>query len=226
MKAIIKLRLNSYLIIIFAIVFIGAAFFLIFELQKSQQKQRLIQEITWGSFQLISLQNEYFLHPSERPKNQWGIVYQSLLKSIDEGMSIFTASKESSLFKNTFLSFDDNKVLFEQIVGYIEQGKTEAFMEQKKDILSVKAQERVSKMLILSELGNARSISFWYFLEFIIIILACVIGAISVFSYKTSRSISKSLHKINRDTKIIAGGNLNYTLDIKKKMNLVHSLSY
>ncbi|MCX6739000.1 MAG: ATP-binding protein [Candidatus Parcubacteria bacterium] len=142
---------------------------------------------------------------------------QSLLKSIDEGRSVFTAPEESFLFKNVFLSFDDNKVLFEQMIGAIEQGKTEAFIEQKKDILSVKAQERVSKMLILSELSNERSVSFWYLLELIMIILACVIGTISVFSYKTSRSMSKSLRKINQGTKIIAGGNLNYTLDIKNE---------
>ncbi|MCX6736169.1 MAG: ATP-binding protein [Candidatus Parcubacteria bacterium] len=217
MKVSTKLRLNSYLIIIFAIVFIGAVFFLIFELQKSQQEQRLTQKITRDSFQLISLQDEYLLHPSERPKSQWRIVYQSLLKSIDEGKSVFTEPEESFLFRNTFLSFDDNKALFEQMIGSIEQGKTRAFIEQKKDILSVKAQERVSKMLILSELSNARSVSFWYLLEFIIIILVCVIGAISVFSYKTSRSMSKSLRKINQGTKIIAGGNLNYTLDIKNE---------
>ncbi|MCX6739001.1 MAG: hypothetical protein NT098_03030 [Candidatus Parcubacteria bacterium] len=59
MKVSTKLRLNSYLIVIFAIVFIGAAFFLIFELQRTQQEQRLTQKITRDSFQLISLQDEY-----------------------------------------------------------------------------------------------------------------------------------------------------------------------
>ncbi len=217
MKVGTKLRLSSYIIIAFTITFTSAAFFLIFDLQKSQQEQRLAQKITSDSFQLISLQDEYLLHPAERPKNQWHVTYRSLQKSLNEGKSVFTEQEEKSLFENVFLSFSDSETLFNQVVSSVEQQKTGAFIEQKKDVLSVKAQERVSNMLILSELSNKRSVFAMYLLGFIMIILACIISAISLVSYRTSRSMSRALRKINEGTKVIAEGDLNHALDIKSK---------
>src|SRR3989338_121020 len=217
MKVSTKLRLSSNILIILAIIFIGATLLFVFNLQRLQQKQQLAQKITENSFHLISLQHEYISHSSERPKAQWNIVYQSLSTYLNEGKPIFTTPKEEALFEYTLQVSLDTKTLFDQLVGAVEQGKSETIIGRLTDQLSVKTQERVSNMLVLSELSRKGLILAGYLFEFVMAILAFIISAISIWSYSISRSMNGSLRRLSEGTKTIAGGNLDYKLEIKSK---------
>ncbi len=193
------------------------AFSLIFGLQKAQKEQLLSQEITNNSFQMMMLQNEYLLHPYERTKNQWLSTHQRMLTDLNKGKEVFTADKEKTLFEEVLQVSLGNKALFDQLVFSVEQRKSDAFKEQAKDWLSIKAKERVSNMSVLSKISQEKASSTMYLLELLMFTLVGIMSAVSLWSYGIIRSMNKSLGKVNEGIKIIAGGNLDHKIDVESE---------
>lgn len=210
-----KLRLNSFVSVFLIIVFSVVTILLLFSLQRASQKQQLTQQITGASFQMALLQNEYILHPSERPKIQWINAYESLARFLEQGEPLFAREEERVQFERLRVVFDASRVLFGKLVQNIEGEGSAKVTEELSNQLTAKSQERVSSVSSLSDFGRADTKRALNIFELLTSILVLLIISIALWSYAISRSIAESLRMLNEGTKTIASGNLDYRLEVK-----------
>jgi len=195
---------------------------------ESLRRGEVARQIVKGASELNLITYDYLLYPGERPLKQWQLRHASLSKLISNGGS--GDDKENVIIeKRISQNHEAIKALFNQIVAdYEKRGNPRRSRTQ--SVLYHEASEKSASQLIaktqmiLNDASLLRNKS-----DFEIALTkrrASIYGIISVIlmiiivastSTHLGRSIAGSLRKLEEGTQIIAGGDLDYRVDIQSE---------
>ncbi|MEI8229744.1 MAG: ATP-binding protein [Candidatus Peregrinibacteria bacterium] len=212
-----KLRLSSVATTLFVLLFICVTLSHIYDLNILNQKQQLSEGIISNSFQLIALRDEYIWHPSVELKAQWMNQYTMMMKLFIEAKPLFAIAEEHTLFEKSLEASVATGDLYHQLVQSIEQRKGMAVTEELKTQLSLIARNRVSNMLRLSDLIRTEERAIERTFLSIMVLLGAIIVLLSLLSYLISRSMSRALLRMTRETQIFGAGNLQHRIPIVRQ---------
>ena len=228
MKIKTKLRLAAVFLIAITI-FVGLIlFFMAEQVDESLRRGEVARQIVKGASELNLISYDYLLYPGERPLKQWQLRHDSLLKLTSNGG--FGEDKEKVIIeKRISQNHEAIKALFSQIVadyekrGNLRRSRTQSILYQ--EVSEKSASQLIAKtQMILNDASLLRNksdieIALTKRRASIYVTVSVILMIIIVASTSThlSRSIARSLSKLEEGTQIIAGGDLGYRVDVEGK---------
>jgi signal transduction histidine kinase len=230
MKIKTQFRINILISICLALVVAGILVFTDSRIDREMEKNFLADRISKGVFELFMVSNTYLTYHEERPREQWAVKLASLRKLIDDARAAVKNQDENLeiLSKRS----DEMGALFQQITSYAERmGKTpqknaalirEAY-ERLITNLTAKGQEMINHSFLLIQESNRDLASVKQrAIGSVIVATLLAIGLSIVISLLLSRRILTDTQLLQKGTEIVAGGNLDYRLEIKRNDEIGH----
>ncbi len=187
------------------------------------QKNILANKIVESVSELDVITYDYLLHREERPQAQWRLRHNSLTKLLTGGE--FKGLKEQLILGRILQSHESIGVLFFQLITNYEKqrilgkGKIAASLELEERLIArilVKSRMMVADAFQLSDVNNAEILTAKQTADLFVMLFIIILAAIvMVNSFLFGRRIVKSISKLQEGTEIIAGGNLDYSIDIR-----------
>ena len=223
MKIKAQFRINILISICLAVVVAGILFYADREIDRETEKNFLADRISKGVFELFMVSNTYLTYHEERPREQWNVKLTSLKKMIDDAR-LGARNRDENL---DILSkrCDEMRALFRQITSYAQRidkpSQKEAALvreayERLITNLTAKGQEMVNHAFLLiqesnRDLASAKNRA----IASVIVSTLLAIGISILISLLFSGRILANLSLLQRGTEIVAGGTLDYRVDIQ-----------
>jgi signal transduction histidine kinase len=193
-------------------------------IDREMEKNFLADRISKGVFELFMVSNTYLTYHEERPREQWGMKLASLKKMID-GARVAEKDPDENL-EILLRRCDEMGALFQQITSYAQRmDKTsqkdaalvrEAY-ERLITNLTAKGQEMINHSFLLIQESNRDLASVKQrAIESVIGATLLAIGLSIGISLLLSRRILNDTRLLQKGTEIVAGGNLDYRLEIQR----------
>lgn len=186
-------------------------------LRRSYTKQQFVQKVTEGAFQSVLLQNSYLSNPSEQARDQWVGAYNTQIVFLQGAAPLFTSAEEKKLFKDIENVYLDTKILFDDLVYNINRGNSETVVQELNTRLTLKIQARVAGSMGIAELSRQEVINTEWSLSILLLLLGLIIIGTSAWFSIVSIAIAGSLQALHDGVLLIAGGQLNYRVNIANK---------
>ena len=209
----------------------------------SQQVNRAIKrniianKIVESVSELDVITYDYLLHrEEERPQTQWRLRHNSLTKLLTGGE--FKGLKEQVILGRILQNHESIGVLFSQLIANYERQR---ILSKEEIAVSLELEERLiaqilvkSRMMVadafqLSDVSNAEILTAKQTADLFVMLFIIILAVIVLTnSFLFGRRIVKSISKLQKGTEIIAGGNLDYSIDIRSKDeigNLSHAFN-
>jgi signal transduction histidine kinase len=224
MKIRTQFRINILIALCLAVIVAGVLLYASREIDRETEKNFLADRISKGVFELFMVSNTYLTYREERPREQWSLKLASLKKMIDDArLGARNRDENLEILSKRCVEMG---VLFQQIISYAERidrpsQKDAALIREAYERLitnlTAKGQEMVNHAFILIEESNrdlasvkARAIA-----SVIVTTLLAIALSIAI-SLLLSRRILTDTRRLQEGTEIVAGGNLDYRVDIQR----------
>jgi len=223
MKISTKLQI-SIIFSTLAIFLVGGVIFLTFRQTKEViVKEKLVDTIVQGVFDLNILTNDYLLHRDERPQKQWKSKHKSLT-SLLSGLE-FRSPEKQSILDNIREDSQAIKTFFSQLLANHERGNADRedtlykHLEQRLvNQLLLKSQEAVSYVFQLRRKSQEELLAAQKRANLLIMVLiAALVATTAATSLIMSRSITKPIGKLMKGAEIIGEGGLGQRIELKTK---------
>ncbi len=227
MKIRTRLRVSALSSIVLAIVVGFIFYFAAQEVDEAQTRLNAIYQVVKGISQLNSITYDFILYQNVRPQKQWRLKHSSLSKLIAEA-EFGTDEEDRMLEERIKESHKTTGILFDQIVKNSERlrnirsGEEGALFQSSNNRLASqlisKTQMMVNDASLLREKNTARIARVSqrsYTIVMISVVLMIV--AVVVMFLRLSSNIARSFRKLEEGTEIIAGGDLDYRVNIETK---------
>ncbi len=184
------------------------------------RKERAIDEIARGIFELNSLTNDYLLSHSKRALRQWGLRYESLAAFIQ--IDLFRTQENRALITEIQINHERSKIIFERLkrlhgddsdggrngepeAAELEERLTAHLLEISQIMISdVDRLMDDSHRQVEAVSGTAR---------LVVALLMLIVATVATLgSLLINRSIVKPIAKLREGTKVIGAGNLDYRI--------------
>jgi signal transduction histidine kinase len=223
MKIKTQFRINIFVSICLAVAVAAILLYANREIDRETEKNFLADRISKGVFELFMVSNTYLTYHEERPREQWNVKLTSLKKMIDDAR-LGARNRDENL---DILSkrCDEMRALFRQITSYAQRidkpSQKEAALvreayERLITNLTAKGQEMVNHAFLLiqesnRDLASAKNRA----IASVIVSTLLAIGISILISLLFSGRILANLSLLQRGTEIVAGGTLDYRVDIQ-----------
>ena len=223
MKIKTQFRINILISICLALVVAGILFYADREIDRETEKNYLADRISKGVFELFMVSNTYLTYREDRPREQWNLKLASLKKMIDDAR--LAAKNRDENLEILSKRCDEMGALFRQITSYAKRidkpSQKEAALvreayERLITNLTAKGQEMVNHAFLLIQESNRDLASVkTRAIASVIGSTLLAIGISILISLLLSRRILADLGLLQKGTGIVAGGNLDYRVDIQ-----------
>jgi len=225
MKIITRFHLNIAFSIGMMLVIGLALFFTFRQLRESVQKERTVDQIANGIFELNLVTHDYVMYHRERARIQWQLRYDSLAILI-QSAKFQTTTEEQALFEEIRGNHDKLKTIFSRLMTHYgsqknrgEKTAAAAALEERliSDLLT-KSQIMVSNAMQLTVRNHKKMVVAQQNAGFVMMPLVVMITLmIVVNSLLLSRSIVTPIAKLHKGSEIIGTGNLDYKVGTTAK---------
>jgi len=223
MKIKTQFRINILISSCLALVVAGILFYADREIDRETEKNYLADRISKGVFELFMVSNTYLTYREDRPREQWNLKLASLKKMIDDAR--LAAKNRDENLEILSKRCDEMGALFRQITSYAQRidkpSQKEAALvreayERLITNLTAKGQEMVNHAFLLIQESNRDLASVkTRAIASVIGSTLLAIGISILISLLLSRRILADLGLLQKGTGIVAGGNLDYRVDIQ-----------
>jgi signal transduction histidine kinase len=217
-------QINIFVSIFLAVAVVGILFYTGRRIDSEMEKNFLADRVSKGVFELFMVSNTYLIYHEERPREQWGVKLASLKKMI-----IAARAAEKDPDENLEIlskRCDEIGVLFQQITSYARRMDKspqkdaplvrEAY-ERLITNLTAKGQEMINhSFLLIQESNRDLATVKQRAIGSIIAVTLIAIGLSIGISFVLSRRILTDTRLLEKGTEIVAGGNLDYRLEIRR----------
>jgi signal transduction histidine kinase len=220
-----QFRINILVSVGLALIGGGILFYTNHRIDVEMGKNWMADRITKSVFDLHNLTNSYLLYREERQKVQWNLSLASLKKTIEEAKH----GKKNVDENLEIISERCNEMggLFERIISYADRldkaSGDEAVVLREAyhrliTNLTAKGQEMVNRAFLLiqesnRDLSSVKKGSITLVMTSILV----AIGASVLISLFLNRRILTELHLLQKGTEVVAGGTLDYRVDIRSE---------
>lgn len=223
MKIKTQFRINVLISICLAIVVAGILFYADREIDREVERNFLADRISKSVFELFMVSNTYLTYREERPRMQWNLKMASLKKMIKDAEIARGRDENLEILLQRCAEME---ALFEKITSYVERldkaSREEAVLNREAydrltTNLTVKGQEMVNHAFLLIQdsnqgLSNVKKRAFLLVMVFIFL----AIGTSILISLLLSRRIVTALRLLQKGTEVVAAGNLDHRLEIRR----------
>ena len=220
----IRAKLNaSVLVLLLTAIVVGIFFYRTGrEINRAVNKNKEINEIVKGVFELNLLTSDYLLYESDRARTQWRLRHTSLATHL-QGRAFILPAEQSTLAR---VRQDYNTInrLFLQIVKEHERDRAST-SEESDDLdtrerlvaqILIRSQSMVYDTQQLAGMISSSVMSLKTHVGILALTFVTVIGAqLIVMIYFISKSVVKPMALLERGTELIASGDLDHKVDIK-----------
>ncbi len=218
MKITHKLQIIVILPITLGIIFGAGLLWTSHESQLALEQQRIFQEMVKDAFQLSILTHEVALYPLEkRARKQWHLRFSSLSELLQH--TITQNSEAQQKLQQLRESHNKLQNLFLELTAILspEGARSvdpQVVQERKHRILSqmsLKAQDIVSDVVVLGQLGRTRLVNHQKRIKRAVIgITGLVMIILGLLVFLFGRSIRRPLTVLHRGTEIVSSGDLDH----------------
>ena len=223
MKIKTQFRINILISICLAVAVTGILLYANREIDRETEKNFLADRISKGVFELFMVSNTYLTYHEERPREQWNLKLASLKRMIDDAR--LGARKRDENLEILSKRCEEMGALFRQITSYAQRidkpSQKEATLvreayERLITNLTAKGQEMVNHAFLLIQESNRDLASVkTRAIASVIGSTLLAIGISILISLLLSGRILTDLSLLQKGTGIVAGGNLDYRVDIQ-----------
>lgn len=184
-------------------------------------KNKEINEIVKGVFELNLLTSDYLLHSSERARTQWRLRHGSLASHLQG--STFNLPAEQVTLARVRQDYDTINRLFLQLVKQDERDRVSTsedlkYLDTRERLVAqilIKSQSMVYDTQQLADMTYSNIMRLKTRVGILALLFITVIGAQLVIAiFIISRSVVKPMSILEKGTELIASGDLNHQVDI------------
>jgi signal transduction histidine kinase len=224
MKIRTHFQINIFVSICLAVAVVGILFYTGRRIDREMEKNFLADRISKGVFELFMVSNTYLTYHEERPREQWGVKLASLKKLINDARVAEKDPDENLEILSK--RCDEMGALFHQITSYAQRmdkpsQKDAALVREAYERLitnlTAKGQEMINHSFLLIQESNRdlASVKRTAIVSVIVSTLLAIAVSIAI-SLLLSRRILTDTRLLQKGTEIVAGGNLDYRLEIQR----------
>ena len=226
MKIKTKLYISLYLSVCTMLVVMMALYWSYHEHNKANENERLMVEIQKAIFERTSLRDEYLQYREERAKIEWQKKTEYTEKVMGLVSERFKDDKSKAILNEMRRNYESTVAIFSKIVRNRERKD----LNEKEKALSREYENRLYSQILLKSYAlsdaaqrliesNRRKSEKWLktsnLLTFILVVALMITTLTN--SVLLSRLLRKRLGTIQKGTKIIGDGNLDYRIDLRSK---------
>jgi signal transduction histidine kinase len=219
-----QFRINILVSICLAVVVAGVLLYADREIDREMAKNLLADRISKGVFELFMVSNTYLTYHEERPREQWNLKLASLKKMIDDAKA--AAKNPDENLEILSKRCDEMGALFQRITSFAqrmskpnpkEAAPVREAYERLTTNLTAKGQEMINHSFLLIQESNRdlASVKQRAIISVIVATLFAIALSIAI-SLLLSRRILTDTRLLQKGTEIVAGGNLDYRLEIQR----------
>lgn len=223
MKIKTRLRYNSLISLIVIMLMMLSLAWSFREIDKTDQNEKLVEEIRKIAFERITLRDDYILYREKRANIQWVIKSENMRELLETALERFTTPTDRALLQETRNDFEATFFAFSTILKKFEREKRSTkngfvFDEAESRLIgqvflkSYSLMDNIGRLYEATEIVATRARA-----RSIVLIICCIVGgilAIIINSIAINRMVAKRLVALNKGVAIIGGGNLGYQIDI------------
>lgn len=198
MKIRTKLNFGAIVTGTLLMAFIGVIFLFTLNLQITNKKQQLIEQLVEVAVQSNISQDEYLKSPNEQLKAQWFAVYQKQVGLLDSATLLFSSNEENFLLGDVRTVSVDSKNIFDELVQDITVGNNEKIQDLSSR-LAVKEQSWVADSLQLVKLNQAQVTDTQQKFLLFIVVSGFFVLWVYVITFLLATSVVKSLRALEKD---------------------------
>ena len=217
MKLRTKLHIGTVLTTTLVAAFVGTMLFYLSVITYAYEKQKVAEQIAEKAYQSSQLRSEYVRSPGERPKAQWVNVFAAQETLFEGSESLFTGPEEKMLLEEIRTAAARGRDLFQELVRTTEQNGSPIIIQELSNQLSIKSETKISNALHLAEISRKSASDAGKSLFIIILVLGMALLVIAIASHVFGVQIAESIHVLREGTKIVAGGNFDYQLNMPRQ---------
>ncbi len=225
MKIKTQFRINILIAIALVLVAGGILFYADRRIDAEMEKNWMADRITRSVFDLHNLSNSYLLYREDRQRMQWNLNLASLKKLIKEAKR--DSKRVDENLEIISQRCDEMEALFERIISYAgrldntpahEAALIREAYSRLITNLTAKGQEMVNRAFLLIQESN-KDLSSTKRGAILLVMTSILLAiGISIFiSIFLSNRILADLQLLQKGTEIVAGGNLDYRVDIGRE---------
>ena len=223
MKIKTQFRINILVSICLAAAVTGILFYADRRIDREMEKNFLADRISKGVFELFMVSNNYLTYHEERPRTQWSLKLASLKKMIDDArLGARTRDENLEILSKRC---DEMGTLFQRIISYAERidrpSRKDASLirdayERHITNLTAKGQEMINHAFLLIQESNRdlASVKTRAIVSVVVATLLAIVVSIAI-SLLLGRRILTNTNLLQKGAEIVAGGNLDYRVDIQ-----------
>jgi PAS domain S-box-containing protein len=221
MKIKTRLRLNTWISLVVAMLTILSLAWSFLEIDRADQNEKLIAEMRNTAFERVILRDEYLLHREERAAIQWMAKSETLRGLMKTASERLTATQDKALLQEAQKNFD---ATVSGVTAVLEKGKrkgrradmTFAFDEAELRLIGqvfLKAyalMDSIRRLDESTERTGKKARDGGYFL-----VILFVLGggmAVTINTLLTGRMVTKRLIALHDGVQIIGGGDLDHRI--------------
>ncbi len=185
--------------------------------QEAFERSEATDELARGSYLLSSLSDRYLRYPEKRPKEQWDVAYNALVKNL-HGIEL-KRSRWHYITGRMGQNLNNMRVLFDNLVATVYEkvpgpqapiNNTALHLQrtQLADLIVKRSREVSLDAVRLTSLSNEEIADINRRIAIVIPIVIAVLSAITLWSaQRISRSIINPINKLRAGVEIIGSGN-------------------
>jgi PAS domain S-box-containing protein len=226
MKIKTKLSINLYLFVCTIFVVTMALYWTYQEHKKADENERLVVEIQKSIFERTILRDEYMQYQEERAKIQWQKQTEYIGKSMDLASQRFKDDMSKAILDEMRRDYESTVTLFSKIV----ENKERKHLNEEEKVLSREHENKLFSQMLLKSYAlsdaaqrliesnrrkSEKELKRAHLLTFILVVALMITTLTN--SVLLSRLLRKRLETIQKGTRVIGGGNLDYRIDLRSK---------
>ena len=230
MKIATRLKFNALLFTV-AVFIISLLFAMAFRLHwEAFERSMLVDDLMRGSYELNSLSNRYLRYPEERPKEQWLLVYDSVINRLNS--DALAPLRSDVIIRRMRENLSDMRELFIALVRIDEQRPAEGragadggIVERQRALIAdliIRGSRDVSlDASRLASVSNARVSSIGRNISLLLPMAGILLTAVTIgVTTRISRSIHHGIDVLRSGADAVALGNLDYRIGLKSQDEL------
>jgi PAS domain S-box-containing protein len=224
MKVKQRLKINSVVTIITALLISLVLFLGLHEIKKAVRASELAGELITGAFERSAFRSDYIRSGSERSKKQWFAKHEQIGRLLKSASGIYHDPEDIKTIQNLIKDHETTGGIFSGIVESREMPKPDAssaaLAQEREDRLNAQLEMRLYKKILLARmLRESAESRLSYVLALagmgIICGLIILIAAAIINSWTMGRTIMDRILRLNVGASVIGEGDLDYRIEVK-----------
>ena len=217
----LNISILFYVSVIFVIMFV--ALLTLRQTNNAKIQWVISEKVTKGIFELNLLTSDYLLNHRTRSKIQWMLTHEILEKLLSD--LIYQNSDETIIPSRLLSQLDSIKTLFSQLVANYEEqtinnsSSDNSLVRQRLiNIIFIKSQEIISQSSQMEDRAQKKIMAAQRTTYILLIVITILFGtAVFAGSILVRRSILKPLSNLQKETKIIGSGILDFKVESRSR---------